>query len=208
MTTTIYLFHRPMHWSFLFLKILGLNPNTRRARLTGVDEVVAQKQQGKLARMRIANDDIAAHTVCVLQRLIVETRSEKACGEARAGNRAREKELAGAPRRGSSTPRRPSREHILRRPASSCVEAAMGVETRQKMKERPSASAKEQGTEELEEVETGRSCAMAKRQCSASAEDEQEQHDGRGTGELQAERAPDTSMKGRSRDAGETQPEE
>jgi hypothetical protein len=55
----------------------------------------------------------------------------------------------------------------------------MGVETRQKMKERPSASAKEQGMEELEEVQTGWPCAMAKRRCSAGAEDEQEQHGGR-----------------------------
>jgi hypothetical protein len=65
-----------MYWSFLFLKILGLDPNTKRARRVGADTVVAEKQRGKLARMRIANDDSAAwHGV--LQRLSVEARSEK-----------------------------------------------------------------------------------------------------------------------------------
>lgn len=117
-----YSFHRPMHWSFLFLKILGLDPNTRRARHAGADKVVDEKRREKLAKMRIANDDSAAHTAW--RAAAIEYRDEvrkaaSASSEARAGNRAREKELAGAPRRGSSTPGRPSREHVRRRPASA-----------------------------------------------------------------------------------------
>jgi hypothetical protein len=68
--------------------------------------------------MRIAND---AHTAW--RATAIECRGEarevaSTPGEAQAANRAREKELAGAPRRGSSTLGRPSREHVLRRPAS------------------------------------------------------------------------------------------
>jgi hypothetical protein len=111
-----------MYWSFLFPKIQGLDPNTRRARRAGADAVVAEKQRGKLARMRIANDDSAAHTAW--RAAAIECRGEVrkatvASGEAWAGNRAREKELAETPRRGSSTPGRPSMEHVRRRPASA-----------------------------------------------------------------------------------------